>query len=561
MRINKRLLSMLMVITMLLGSITVFGQDAYEDVKWVAEPKIVDSESKKIDVFGTLEVPESYNGNTKIKLEINGFVVNLDKDGSFIKSIFKVPEIEVKVFTGKEEIVELSRVIKYVMDKTNVNEVIRLIDELPDIAELSLDDKEQVAAARAYYSTLLPEERELVTNYDKLVAAENRLEELFELLLQEMIQEAEEAIAVLPSLEDIRIEHKEAVLDAIAMVEAIKAMDSNAVVNGEELLAPMLEKIEYLEAEESYNIRYTTSSPQMYDLFGTSAVPFEGYFYNAKYIDRVLIEDTGRKVETVEADIEYIEDWVFRDSSGKVLYTGPAYKYNADVVCEDGFYTMKIIGISQSGVQNNTAARFSVDTTAPVLEININGVNENNVTEAESVEVEVTMRDNFANLTLYLWDSYEFGKSFYTSDSRFRQPAEYTYTTTLDLEIGENEFPFTLIDEAGNETVRTIKITREDPQPTLYAYYYQEVVSPWVTNTYLLVNVENIEGATRYRARYINAKGSKVSTNTAGLGEPVQIGSGAIDPTDIEVVIMKDGERDNILHVFENVNPIKIEKP
>lgn len=376
-----------------------------------------------------------------------------------------------------------------------------------------------------------------------------------------MLEAIENALESLPEFDDIRIEHKEAVLAAIELIEELKVLIPDAEIEGEHLLNEMLEKIIYLENEKSSDIGYTTVSPQMYDLFGESVVPFEGYFYNAKYIDKVLIEDTNGNVKTVEANIEYIESWKL---NGK---TYPAYKYNADIYFNDGYYIMKMIGISQSGVQTNTAARFSVDTTAPELDIEVIGVDENNETEEESVEVQVTMRDNFANLTLYVWDSYEFSKEYATSDNRFRQPAKYTYTMTLNLDVGKNEFPFTLVDEAGNETVRTIEITRIDQQPKCYAAYYFDDWSPHAIKTMLIVdNVENIEDAedaVYFRAKYINDKGVIVSTNTVKLGEEVQVGFSSPNPKElkgIDIVIMDGTARKNILYTFENVDPVKIEK-
>lgn len=112
----------------------------------------------------------------------------------------------------------------------------------------------------------------------------------------------------------------------------------------------------------------------------------------------------------------------------------------------------------------------------------------------------------------------------------------------------------------GFDKIVIFTVIVEEPKSMLHAYYYHDVVSPFVTKTILVVNVENLEGATRYRARYINDRGTLVSTNTVKLGEEVQIGSGKIDPTNIEIVIMNDSDRDNIVHIFQDVNPIKIEK-
>ncbi len=546
MRVNKRILSLLMVATMLLSSIAVFGQGIYDDIKWVSEPKIIDFDSKKIDVYGALEIPESYKGNTKIKLEINGSPVSLDKDGSFTKSIFKASEIEIKVFTGKDEIVELGRILNYVVDKTHVNEVISLIEQLPDVNMLTLEDKDMVAGVREKYDALLPEEKELVTNYDKLVAVEYRLVELHELLLQEMIQAAEREIESLPSFEDIRIEHKEAVLEAMEKVERVKEIDKNAVVKGERLLAQMLEKIEYLKKEAADNYFFPSiymHSPESLVTFAHSEILFEGYVTNIKYLDRILVNKQ-------EANVEYV-DYVEVISNGSIVHKGSAYKFSKTLVLEDKAHAISVNVISQSGKSGSIARRFYVDTTAPELNI---VVKERDVTSA-TAELEINMKDMFGYLRLY-----EFDSNIYTYDRNYSYPVNQTITQTVSLAIGENVFPYTLVDGAGNKTEKQVSIVREEPKPTLYATYYHNKVSPFVTNTMLIVNVENIEDAVYFRARYINAQGQKVSTNTVKLGEEVQIGSGQIDPTNIEIVIMDGTIRKNTIYIFENVNPIKIEK-
>ena len=65
---------------------------------------------------------------------------------------------------------------------------------------------------------------------------------------------AEKAIKELPLLKDIRISHKDTVLKAQALVDKVKALDSNAKVEGEELISGLLEKIKYLENEKDGDI-------------------------------------------------------------------------------------------------------------------------------------------------------------------------------------------------------------------------------------------------------------------------------------------------------------------
>ena len=391
MMLRKPTFLLLLAMIMVLGTMTAFAQsnDDMEEVQWIEGPSLGQVKNNKVEVSGRLDIPDSYWGPKKIMLLVGGFNVVPDHEGYFEVGVFKGAEtqIEVKVFAGKDEIEELEMSIYYLEDFSNVNEVVAMIDALPDLHALRLTDKEAVEEARAAYENLSEIEKTFVNNLDRLMELE--------------------------------------------------------------------EKIAYLENEVASDIRFTQVSPQPYDLYSDSTVRFEGYFYNARYMESVLIEDIDGNVDRVEADIEFIEEF---EIGGRVY---PAYKYVADIELDDGYYVMRVIGLSQSGQRNNTAARFSVDTTAPELDLEVLGLDENNVTRDERVQVNVTMRDNFANMTLYAWDSYEFGQNYDTSDRRFREPAEYSTSVFLNLQMGENQIPFRLVDGAGNERVETLTIIRE----------------------------------------------------------------------------------------------------
>lgn len=435
---------------MLLSSAVVFGQEV-DDIKWSTEPTIVDSEGKKIEVTGALEVPEDYKGNTRVSLEINGFKVNLDKNGYFSKSIFKAPEIEIKVFTGKDEIVELAKTLKYVMDKSRVNEAKRLIDELPEVVELTLDDKEMVEAARVYYDALKPEEKELVSNYSKLEDLENRIKELEEIILLELIQDAERAIKSLPSFEDIRIKDKEAVLAAMTKVDKVKERDSNAVIVGEEILAALLEKIQYLEGEAANNYFFPSiymHSPTPLKTFANSDILFDGYVTNVKYLEKILIQGQ-------EADVVYEEN-ARVISNGTVVHTGPAYKFSKVLTLEDNSHAISVKVISQSGKEGSIARRFYVDTTPPELNI---VVKERDAT-SDTAQLEINMKDRFGYLELYEFDSH-----IHLYDGHYSSEVNETLDWSVHLEVGENVFTYILKDGAGNTTVKEITIVRAEPEP------------------------------------------------------------------------------------------------
>jgi hypothetical protein len=63
-------------------------------------------------------------------------------------------------------------------NKAIADVVIAALNILPALNDLTLNDKAAVEAARAAYNALTAEQKALVTNYDKLVAAESRIAEL-----------------------------------------------------------------------------------------------------------------------------------------------------------------------------------------------------------------------------------------------------------------------------------------------------------------------------------------------------------------------------------------------
>ena len=183
MKFNRKIFSLLLVLVILFSSIPTFAKNGFkgidtDDVKWLELPKIGEVKNKKFEVNGKLQIPKEFKGQRIVKLKVNGFNVVPAKDGSFSKSIFINEEVEVKVFTGKKEIVELRRIIKYVVDKTSVDEVIKLIDELPIAEKLTLSDKNRVQEVRKKYNALSHEEKRLVTNLYKLQIAERRIGDL-----------------------------------------------------------------------------------------------------------------------------------------------------------------------------------------------------------------------------------------------------------------------------------------------------------------------------------------------------------------------------------------------
>lgn len=174
---------------MVFSSMTVFaknngrGKLSIDDMdlsklKWIEEPKFGEVKNKKVEVYGKMQIPKEFKGTTIVKLEVNGFNVVPMKDGSFSKSIFINSEVNIKVFVGKDEVVDLGKTLIYLEDTTKVDKVEAMIEALPKVEDIKLNDKEAVRKARLAYEALTDMEKKAVKNLDKLIAAEKRIAEL-----------------------------------------------------------------------------------------------------------------------------------------------------------------------------------------------------------------------------------------------------------------------------------------------------------------------------------------------------------------------------------------------
>lgn len=96
----------------------------------------------------------------------------------------KVKELDPYAVVKGEELVEqMLEKIKYLEDKMAADKVIKMIEELPNVKDLKLNDKVAVEEVRKAYNLLTEEQKLLVTNLNKLIEAEEKIEELEELLL------------------------------------------------------------------------------------------------------------------------------------------------------------------------------------------------------------------------------------------------------------------------------------------------------------------------------------------------------------------------------------------
>lgn len=99
----------------------------------------------------------------------------------------KVKELDSDAVVKGEELIEqMLGKIKYLEDEIAASEVIKMIEELPNVKDLTLDDKGVVEEAIKAYNLLTEEQKVLVKNLDKLISAEEKISELEELLVSKV---------------------------------------------------------------------------------------------------------------------------------------------------------------------------------------------------------------------------------------------------------------------------------------------------------------------------------------------------------------------------------------
>lgn len=268
------------------------------------------------------------------------------------------------------------------------------------------------------------------------------------------VRYVEGLIEDIPNIEDLRLIHKELVqlarlaYDELSEIEKEKVLNINKLFEAEWM-------IEELEIESTKSPYIYLLSPELLEVYDNSSVLFEGYITNFKYLDKVLIGN-------VEVDFEYLEYVELRhpDNPSTIIHRGPAIKFSEIIEMVDKYHAISVQAISKSGAKGNIARRFYVDTTAPTLDIIV----EDRGVDSDKATITAIMNDNFGYLSLYLFDSHIYIYDAWVRGD-FANPKERTYTQTVDLDIGDNEFVFTLFDGAGNKTVKKVNITREEPKP------------------------------------------------------------------------------------------------
>lgn len=115
---------------------------------------------------------------------------------------------------------ELARLKKEADDKAAAAKVTDLIEALPAVKDLTLEDQEDVVAARTAYGNLTDDQKDYVTTetYGTLVLAEEQIAKLLDAAaVDELIKEIE----ALPAAENVTLENETAIANALAHYNAL----------------------------------------------------------------------------------------------------------------------------------------------------------------------------------------------------------------------------------------------------------------------------------------------------------------------------------------------------
>ncbi len=123
-----------------------------------------------------------------------------------------------------------------------ITELINKIDEIPNIEDITLDHEEYINELVSKYGGLSEEDQSKVNNYNKLVDAIIKLEQIY-VYQEELIDEINELISTLPNIDEITISHK-------AVIERIDSL-LNEVVS--KLQSEIADLEQFTEIKEKYN--------------------------------------------------------------------------------------------------------------------------------------------------------------------------------------------------------------------------------------------------------------------------------------------------------------------
>ena len=210
-----------------------------------------DEQKAQVGVVETLtQAEEAY---TELAVEAISDLIDVDEvsfddkdDVLAAKEAFEALTPEEQALVDPETVAKLNAAFKVINDIVTSTETTEAIVDLPEIGELSLDDKDAVEAAREALEALSPEALAKVS-FETIAILEAAEKEIADI---EESNEATEAIVELPEVGELTLDDKE---DVIAAREAYEALspEAKAKVSQETLEVLAAAEKEIVDIEES----------------------------------------------------------------------------------------------------------------------------------------------------------------------------------------------------------------------------------------------------------------------------------------------------------------------
>ena len=138
---------------------------------------------------------------------------------------------------------------------------------------------------------------------------------------------------------------------------------------------------------------------------------------------------------------------------------------------EDGDYTLELTAADEAGNQSTTTIAFTLDTTAPSLNVDLTadtGINNDNLTNDSTIPGNVSNIASIASLTADFGNTEVDIINLVDADGNFTLDADkLAQINGNNLEDGAYIFNLTAIDTAGNESTTSISFTLDTTAPEL----------------------------------------------------------------------------------------------
>ena len=211
--------------------------------------------------------------------------------------------------TNYQTLTDAEAALKDLKDQKAAKDVEKLIEELKDAQDLTLDDQDAVTAARTAYSSLTDDQKSYVSN-ENLGKLEHAEEQIAKLLEEAAVGQVIAEIGDLPSKEEVTLEDKTAIETALAHYEALSEEQKNDMeLNAADSLTKLHDVIERLNVLIQQNAVEEVNK-KLNDLPAADEILF---------VDQTAIEEAREAYEALDDLKENLKDQVSAEALAKLV--------------------------------------------------------------------------------------------------------------------------------------------------------------------------------------------------------------------------------------------------